>query len=94
MQEVNVFQPIVSFIKRISGADDVKRKASRTPSFYLEGELRSGKLTMFSVNGEDITTGGDTWVVGELKLGLAAKVKGAIQDDGKKYATSIVLSRE
>lgn len=93
MQEVSYFQPIVTFIRKISGQDDARGKG-RTPSFYLEGQLRSGKATMFSINGEDIHTGEDTFVVGELKLGLAAKVKGSIREGDQKYATSIVVSRE
>lgn len=59
-------------------------------SFYLEGILRQGTSSEFSVNGSDFLIDQSTVISGNLHYGAVAAVQGNVIEDGTKIATIVV----
>jgi|GEM_PF-2271026 len=55
----------------------------------LIGALAQGKETPFSVNGRDFKISSETWIIGELRVGAAVKIKLAPASDGGYVATMV-----
>lgn len=62
-----------------------------TRSRQLIGELTSGAQTRFAIEGYDFEITGDTWVVGQVRVGAKAKVRIARGPNGAPIATSITV---
>jgi hypothetical protein len=67
------------------------QKAPSTYAFALEGSIRAGNATPYSLNGYDLKTNAETWIFGEIKIGGHAKVKGIILNGHERLCTSIVM---
>lgn len=63
-----------------------------TAHFTMEGRVTAGEHSPFAINGEDFTVGSDTWIVGDIRLGVTARIKGMIRNGRDRHATSIVVS--
>lgn len=61
------------------------------PRFSLSGELKPGKNTQYSINGVDFSVSDKTLVVGSLRIGGHASVRGFI-NNGAKQASKLILS--
>ena len=59
-------------------------------SFYIEGQVRQGTSSEYSVNGSDFVVDQTTVVSGDLLCGTYAAVQGVVLADGTKLATIIV----
>lgn len=66
--------------------------SQRVLQFELHGKVVSGNRTMYAVDGEDIEIDVNTWIIGVLKIGSFAKVRGIVQSGVGKYATKITIS--
>jgi hypothetical protein len=82
--------------RRFRFAKSHKRKsaagtATNTNHFTLEGLVTVGGATKFAVNNEDFVVTATTWIIGELKAGALARVKGALGPDGSRQAASVVV---
>ena len=61
--------------------------------FDIEGRLSAGRENLFSVDNQDFIIDDNTWILGDLKYGSNAKVKGSIDKIGRKYARTIIAER-
>lgn len=61
------------------------------PRFRLSGEVKSGKNTRYSINGEDFTVASDALILGAINIGSSATVRGQIVS-GKKIARKVVVA--
>ena len=61
--------------------------------FDIEGRLSAGSGSLFSVENQDFIIDDNTWILGDLKYGAHAKVKGSIDKIGRKYARTIIAER-
>jgi hypothetical protein len=82
--------------RRFRFAKSHKRpSSSKAPArhhhFTLEGLVTVGGATKFAVNNEDFVVTATTWIIGELKTGALARVKGALGPDGSREAASVVV---
>ena len=73
-----------------------RRPESGKPSlsectFVLEGPVLRGDATKFSINQTDIVITPGTWIIGELREGLCARVKGSKNFAGQVEAVSVVV---
>ena len=59
--------------------------------FSLEGTVRTMTSGGFSIEGDLFHVNEDTFVVGELRDAVSAKVKGLYLPDGKRVATAVVI---
>ena len=57
----------------------------------LEGPVTFGSNTKFSINGTDFTVAAGTWIIGDLRVGVAARVKGVRHDSDGIEASSVVI---
>lgn len=64
---------------------------ARSNQFVLEGEIRPGNSTKFAIGTTDFVLTPTTWVIGELHVGIQARVKGVVQGEEGYQATSIVM---
>lgn len=62
-----------------------------TNEFRVQGEIANGKRTKYSINGEDFEVDDDTWVVGVLRCGAKARVRGITKPGVGKCATKITI---
>jgi hypothetical protein len=70
---------------------EMKNSANqKTEQFVLEGLVHAGTNTRFSIDGNDFAITPTTWIIGEIKLGAQARVKGTLGIDGYQ-ATSVVM---
>jgi len=60
-------------------------------NLVLEGLVVQGQGTKYSINGTDFVVKPGTWIIGELKAGTTARVKGAKNSDGQLEAASVVV---
>lgn len=65
--------------------------ASQSKLLVLEGEIQPGNSTKFAIGSTDFVLTPTTWVIGELRVGIQARVKGVRQIDDGIQATSIVM---
>ncbi len=63
----------------------------RFAQFTLQGELKPGNRKAYAINGEEFDVDEDTFVVGVLRVGCTAKVRGNINPGVGKCATRIVV---
>jgi hypothetical protein len=79
-----------------------KQRAKRTGSqpphtttgsrhIVLEGPVAFGSATKFSINGTDFTVAAGTWIIGDLRIGVSARVKGVRHDAEGIEASSVVI---
>jgi hypothetical protein len=86
-------------IKRLakSGAlkpsQDTVQPAYRKITFTLEGEVRTGKDTLYSIDGEDFDMDDSTFMFGELRVGSQAIVKGHLLAGNIRHATSVKITQ-
>jgi hypothetical protein len=59
--------------------------------FVLEGEVTRGQATKFAINGTDFKVSPGTWIIGELRMGAIARVKGRQTIDDYLDASSVVI---
>jgi hypothetical protein len=57
----------------------------------LEGPVTFGSATKFSINGTDFTVACGTWIIGDLRIGVSARVKGVRHDAEGIEASSVVI---
>jgi hypothetical protein len=60
-------------------------------SFRLQGTLKPGERTDYSVDGEDFEITRETWIMGELTYGSAVQVKGIFKPGIGRFATKITV---
>ena len=65
----------------------------RKVTFTLEGEVRTGKDTMYSIDGEDFDMDDSTFMFGELRVGSQAIVKGHLLAGNIRHATSVKITQ-
>ena len=74
---------------------ETKRSAARDSGGYqvfsVEGLIQSGITAKYSINGEEFDINGDTWVVGVIRLGAMAKVRGTTKVGRPRIATKVVI---
>lgn len=61
-------------------------------SVVLRGELAAGINTQYAVEGKDIIVTGDTWVFGDLLIGMSVAAQCVRRPDGGLVAKKIVLT--
>lgn len=61
-------------------------------SVVLRGELSAGINTQYAVEGKDIIVTGDTWVFGDLLIGMGVAAQCVRRPDGGLVAKKIVLT--
>lgn len=93
MQNPSLFEPIISFFKPNTRA--VRKRAGtstrKVENNFLEGALKRGNNTDFSIDGTDVVIDENTWLIGKLELGKLARVKTRVQMDGMLYATKVII---
>lgn len=57
----------------------------------LQGIIEPGQASAFSIQGVDFMIEDSTWIVGDVKLGAGAVIKGFSGEDGIFTARSIVI---
>ena len=57
----------------------------------LNGEITSGRNTRLSIGGVDFTVEASTWIIGEVRFGATARVKGTHHSEGHIVASSVVV---
>ena len=62
-----------------------------TQNVVLEGEISSGAVTRFSINGIDFCVSAGTWIIGDPLIGCSARVKGIRGSDDVVLASSLVV---
>ena len=97
MHHQNIWKPIKDILLMEIRLFPKKDATARPPSrrlvsvFSLEGQLRTGNRTTYSLQGEDFALGTDTFVLGVPRIGASARVKGVIRNGGEKIATSMTI---
>jgi hypothetical protein len=69
------------------------RKSGRRPPLCVEGELRSGSIEKFAVDGRDFKYDENTCVIGNIEMGAMARVKLTMVPGRGAYATSITITK-
>lgn len=87
----NVKQPSRSKLRK-SARSKLKNAKDRAVRFKLEGAITRGTNTPYAVDGEDFKIDGNTWIVGDMRLGASAKVSGVISPANGKKASKIIVS--
>ena len=77
--------------RRIAGCESPAFVAQKASVVVVSGRLAAGKSTPFSINGQDFSFDGDTWMFGEVRLGSFATVNIVNTRDGL-YAKKIVAN--
>jgi hypothetical protein len=67
--------------------------AQRKITFTLEGEVRTGADTPYSIDGEDFDMDDSTFMFGELRVGSQAIVKGHLLAGNIRHATSVKITQ-
>lgn len=67
--------------------------AQRKITFTLEGEIKTGTETLYSVDGEDFDMDDSTFMFGELRVGSQAIVKGHLLAGNIRHATSVKITQ-
>ena len=57
----------------------------------LTGALTEGRVSRFAIDGQDFQVCATTWIIGELRLGAVARIKGVPNDTSVLEASSIVI---
>lgn len=76
--------------KQIQAKDQKPKQAQ----FCLEGILKVGQNSEFSINGEDFIINHETWIVGDVEYGKKAKVQGLIKPAVAKVARKVTIIKE
>lgn len=64
---------------------------SAKESIVLRGELMAGVNTQYAVDGRDIIVTGDTWVFGDLLIGMNVAAQCLKREDGGVVAKKVIL---
>ena len=86
-------------LKRMGKSVPTKRSqelappAQRKITFTLEGEVRTGADTLYSIDGEDFDMDDSTFMFGELRVGSQAIVKGHLLAGNIRHATSVKVTQ-
>ena len=88
----NLIQPARRTVPVIQSRTTAKNfKRSMASSITLEGELSISESGCYSVDGNDFVIDANTFVFGELKIGMRARVVCSVDGD-RKRAIKIVIS--
>ncbi|MCB0359873.1 MAG: hypothetical protein KDD44_09560 [Bdellovibrionales bacterium] len=102
-------KPINTFLKRVIEIGNTpiwepkkreRRRSAREETdtqyrqFDLQGLLKPGSRTPYSIAGEDIVIDENTFIVGTLQIGAIGKVKGVVKPGIGRYATKIVVTAD
>ena len=63
-------------------------------SFVREGMIQKGIKTPFAIAGKDFIIYENAWVMGEVRLGVRARVTGIVRSGAERYVTKIQVLRE
>lgn len=80
---------LFSWLKPAGRRPSIQRRAAKL--FSLEGTIKGLKTGGFCIDGTHFHVNEDTFVIGDLKTDVGAKVKGLQMPDGKRIATAIVI---
>ncbi len=80
---------LLSWLRPAGRRPSVRRRAAKL--FSLEGTVKGFKTGGFCIDGTHFYVNEETFVVGDLKTDVGAKVKGLQLPDGKRIATAIVI---
>ena len=78
--------------QEISDGVTLGKYKGKQPMFTLKGLVGAGTTAEFSINASDFSVGPDTWIFGEFKVGVVAKIEGTMNCDGRRYARKIVVN--
>ena len=62
-------------------------------TFVIQGTIHHGSEVQFAIDNKDFSITPETWMLGKISVGSKATVKGIVNDDGKRIAKSIVVTR-
>lgn len=69
-----------------------KAEATNTSSLTtVSGKVSDGKTARFSIAGQDFQVLATTWVIGDIKMGGVARIKGHVNSEGILEASSVVM---
>ena len=68
-----------------------QEKASPPRLVTVSGKLSDGKTARFSIADQDFQVLTTTWVIGDIKMGGVARIKGRLNSSGMLEASSVVM---
>ena len=74
-----------------AGSPTAAHSGSR--QIVLEGPIEQGAATKFAINGTDFIVSAGTWIIGDLRFGVPARVKGLRMEESQLQASSVVVIR-
>lgn len=74
-------------------SQDITQPYQRKITFTLEGEVKTGIDTMYSIDGEDFDMDDSTFMFGDLSVGSQAIVKGHLLAGNIRHATSVKVTQ-
>lgn len=93
MQGNDIFENMKNFLQLDTTTARPRGRKRVTRSFSMEGELRSGTESIFSINGQDFVTLSSTWTFGAVSLGTNVVVQGVVLQDGTFAAKTIAVKK-